>query len=271
MASCGGSDENPEKDLYEAVSASAFSYVSDNATGVGKVFDGPTYRVSYDNASLTATVKMENVRYADGEQPKSLVFSNVDWRFDNRTKARIIDASRLTPDGASAPVVTDLRIVTLAKAEVGDSEMDGMAVSYDVDGAVAVTNVPYRTVFAGTTETVNTGSQSSFVSTEPIYSVDIIPGTMTAVLKITGAKFDPNMPPLGVMEFSDLDVTIVDGGYILTSASLVPTIAGTPYPRYAVTGLRMEVELDGDSELRFTCMGVFDVAAVFEAAYTPAD
>jgi hypothetical protein len=31
----------------------------------------------------------------------------------------------------------------------------------------------------------------------------------------------------------------------------------------------MEVDLHGDSELKFTCMGIFDVTAVYEAAYTP--
>lgn len=271
FGSCSNNDDNPAKDIYEAVSASSFSYVSDKTTGVGKVYEGATYRVTYDNAKLTATVKMENVRFADSEQPRSLIFSNVPWRFDNRTKARIIDVDRLTPDGASGPLVTDLDIVTLAKATVGDTDMDGMAVSYDVDGAYEVTNVPYHAVFAGTTETVNNNSQNSFVSTDPIYTVDINPANMTAVLKIAGAKFDPNMPALGVMEFAGLDATIVDGGYVLTSASLVPTIAGTPYPRYAITNLRMKAELDGETDLEFTCMGVFSVNAVFEGAYTPAD
>lgn len=92
---------------------------------------------------------------------------------------------------------------------------------------------------------------------------------MTGVLKVNKASFAAAMPQLGTMEFAGLAVTIVDGGYILTCDSLVPTIGSTPYPRYTVTNLRMEVDLHGDSELKFTCMGVFDVTAVYEAAYTP--
>lgn len=268
--SCGSdSQDNPEENIVEAVSASSFSYVSDVATGVGLVFEGPTYRIKYNEDALTAEVKMENIRFADAMSPTSYLFSGVPYTVEPRSKTKIIDIDRITPDSDKATVFTDLEIVALPTENIDGVDMDGVTVSYRVNNSVSVTNVPYRAVFAGTTETVNTTDQSSFISTETTYTVDIDPRTMTGVLKVNKASFAAAMPQLGTMEFAGLAVTIVDGGYILTCDSLVPTIGSTPYPRYTVTNLRMEVDLHGDSELKFTCMGFFDVTAVYEAAYTP--
>lgn len=270
LCSCGGnSDENPDKEIYEAVSASSFSYVSDNATGVGLVFEGPTYRIKYDEDALTAEIKMENIKFSDKMSATSYVFSNVPFSVDSRTGTKIIDVARLTPDSDNTPVFTDVEILAQPLKKIDEVEMDGVTVSYGVNGSVSVTNVPYRAVFEGATETVNSASGSAYVSTETNYVVDIDPRTMTGVLKVNNAAFAAEMPKLGTMEFAGLAVTIVDGGYILTSDELVPSIAGTPYPRYTVTNLRMKVDLNSGSELEFTCMGVFAVDAVFEAVYTP--
>lgn len=270
LCSCGGnSDENPDKEIYEAVSASSFSYVSDNATGVGLVFEGPTYRIKYDEDALTAEIKMENIKFSDKMSATSYVFSNVPFSVDPRTGTKIIDVARLTPDSDNTPVFTDVEILAQPLKKIDEVEMDGVTVSYGVNGSVSVTNVPYRAVFEGATETVNSASGSAYVSTETNYVVDIDPRTMIGVLKVNNAAFAAEMPKLGTMEFAGLAVTIVDGGYILTSDELVPSIAGTPYPRYTVTNLRMKVDLNSGSELEFTCMGVFAVDAVFEAVYTP--
>lgn len=270
LCSCGGnSDDNPDKEIYEAVSASSFSYVSDNATGVGLVFEGPTYRIKYDEDALTAEIKMENIKFSDKMSATSYVFSNVPFSVDPRTGTKIIDVARLTPDSDNTPVFTDVEILAQPLKKIDEVEMDGVTVSYEVNGSVSVTNVPYRAVFEGATETVNSASGSAYVSTETNYVVDIDPRTMIGVLKVNNAAFAAEMPKLGTMEFAGLAVTIVDGGYILTSDELVPSIAGTPYPRYTVTNLRMKVDLNSGSELEFTCMGVFAVDAVFEAVYTP--
>lgn len=268
MSACGGGD-TPVHDITEAISASSFTYVTDQA-GVGRVFSGPTYRVSFDNDEKTATVKMENVVWADGTQAASYVFTGVDWKFNPDNKARVIDCNRLQPDGAQTPVITDLDITMYEPKEINGQTVAGLSVSYTVDGKYEVTNVPYRTMFTGSTETVNKTDNSSFETTKTTYAVDIDPQSMTGVLKITSAAFASNMPSLN-MEFPGLIVNVVDGGYRLHSDNLIPTIAGTPYPRFAISDFEMDVELDGDSRLEFGCMGIYKVEAFFEATYTPVD
>lgn len=278
MWSCGSNDHNEENtdNLVEFVSASSFSYVTEMSTGLGNQYEGPTYRITFNDDKRTAKVEMQNVRYAFGQTAASYVFSNVPFTVDRSNNARVIDVNRITPDKASAPVFTDLEIVALPEKDIdmnGDATkpvaMDGVAVSYEVDGKYEVTNIPYRTVFEGTTTTTNNTDQSKFVSTKTTYVVDIDMTNMTGVLKINNPSFAANMPTLGTMEFAGLDVNIVDGGYELTCAQLIPSIGGTPYPRFAITNLSMKVELDGDAELKFNCMQVFSVVAECPAAYTP--
>lgn len=278
MWSCGSNDHNEENtdNLVEFVSASSFSYVTEMSTGLGNQYEGPTYRITFNDDKRTAKVEMQNVRYAFGETAASYVFSNVPFTVDRSNNARVIDVNRITPDKASAPVFTDLEIVALPEKDIdmnGDATkpvaMDGVAVSYEVDGKYEVTNIPYRTVFEGTTTTTNNTDQSKFVSTKTTYVVDIDMTNMTGVLKINNPSFAANMPTLGTMEFAGLDVNIVDGGYELTCAQLIPSIGGTPYPRFTITNLSMKVELDGDAELKFNCMQVFSVVAECPAAYTP--
>lgn len=278
MWSCGSNDHNEENtdNLVEFVSASSFSYVTEMSTGLGNQYEGPTYRITFNDDKRTAKVEMQNVRYALGQTAASYVFSSVPFTVDRSNNARVIDVNRITPDKASSPVFTDLEIVALPEKDIdmnGDATkpvaMDGVAVSYEVDGKYEVTNIPYRTVFEGTTTTTNNTDQSKFVSTKTTYVVDIDMTNMTGVLKINSPSFAANMPTLGTMEFAGLDVNIVDGGYELTCAQLIPSIGGTPYPRFAITNLSMKVELDGDSELKFNCMQVFSVVAECPAAYTP--
>lgn len=284
MWSCGSNEQNEENtdNLVEVVSASSFSYVTEMSTGLGNQYDGPTYRITFNDDKRTAKVEMQNVRYAFGQTAASYVFSSVPFTVDRSNNARVIDVNRITPDKASAPVFTDLEIVALPEKDIdmnGDATkpvtMDGVAVSYEVDGKYEVTNIPYRAVFEGTTTTTNNIKQSKFVSTKTTYVVDINMKNMTGVLKINSPSFAANMPTLGTMEFAGLDVTLIDGGYVLTCAQLIPTIAGIPYPPYEITNLKMTVELDGESELRFNCMkneqgdAIYTVDAECPAAYTP--
>ena len=268
MTSCG-SDEKTVHDITEAITTSSFSYVTDQ-NGVGRVFSGPTYRVSFDNDEKTAVVKMENVVWADGAQPASYVFTGVSWKFNPDNKARVLECDRLVPDGASAPVVTDLEITMYEPEEINGQVASGLSVSYTADGKYDVTNVPYRTIFTGATETVNSTDNTAFETTKTTYAVDIDPKSMIGVLKITNAAFAENMPSLN-MEFPGLVVIVEDGGYRLHSDMLIPTIAGTPYPRFAISDFEMDVDLDGDSHLEFGCMSIYKVEAFFEAAYSPAD
>ncbi len=270
---------------YEVTSAPSFTYVADG-TENGVVFTGASYSIAFNDDKHTATIEMRNVRFAVNESGANYVLSDVPFRGDNSTKARIISLDRVTPDKLNSPVFTQLEIVALAKKEIdinGDAtkpvEAGGIAVSYIVDNRRSVVEIPFRTVFEGTTSTVNTTNQKSFVSSKSVYIVDIDADKKKAVLRINDPSFDANMPSLGTMvfgstddaemqQFGSIDVVLTEGGFNLKCDRLIPSIAGTPYPRFEITNLKMTALPGGKSELSFNCM-VYKVAAVFGAAYTP--
>lgn len=285
LCGCGDGGEDEPDVKSEAVSSPSFSYVVD-AAGVGKVFKGASYKVTFIDNKHTANIEMNGVRYADGVPAAGYAISNVAFRGDDSTKAKIISLDRATPDKASSPLFTDLEVVVLAEKDInmeGNSQpekLGGFAIRYIIDGKYAVTEIPYKTVFEGTTSTVNKTNQSSFASSKSTYVVEIDADKMKAVLKINDPSFDTNMPTLGTMvfgsfeqdkinQFGSIDVNLTEGGYSLKCDRLIPFIAGTPYPRFAITNLSMTSILGGKSELKFDCMSIYSVTAVFGAAYTP--
>lgn len=266
LTSCGG-DDDPEANLVDAITPSSFSYVVDS-DGIGRVFSGPTYRVTFDDDHKTAVVRMENVRWSDNMAASNYSYSDVDWKFNPDNKARVIDASRVMPDAAGAPEITDMQITMYEPVEMdGGLQLNGLSVSYTAAGEYEVTNIPYRTIFIGASETVDETDNTSFVTTEMNYIIDINPDRMTAVMKVEHASFAEEMPVMD-MEFAGLKVTPEEGGFRLSAEQLVPTIGGTPYPRFNVTNLAMRVDLQGQSELVFNCMENYKVTAYFEAVYS---
>lgn len=266
VTSCGGEDD-PQANLVDAITPSSFSYVVDS-DGIGRVFSGPTYRVTFDDDHKTAVVRMENVRWSDNMSASNYSYSDVAWKFNPDNKARVIDAARALPDAAGAPEITDMEITMYEPVEMdGGLQMNGLSVSYTAAGEYEVTNIPYRTIFIGASETVNEADNTSFVTTEMNYVIDINPDKMTAVMKVENASFAESMPVMD-MEFAGLKVTPEKGGFSLSAEQLVPTIGGTPYPRFNVTNLEMKVDLQGQSELVFNCMENYKVTAYFEAVYS---
>ncbi|MBD5241562.1 MAG: hypothetical protein HDS59_05725 [Barnesiella sp.] len=285
LFSCGDSGEGEPEVKSEVESSSSFTYVVD-ASGIGKVYKGASYKVTFIDNKQTANIEMSGVRFSESVPEAGYMFSNVPFSWDESTKTKSITLDRMTPDKASSPVFTNLEIVSLAKKEIdfdGDSESDeigGFSIRYIVDGKYSVTEIPYISVFEGTTSTLNKTTQNSFVSTKSTYIVEIDPDKKKAVLKINDPSFDANMPSLGTMvfgsfdnekieQYGSIDLTMVEGGYSLKCDRLIPFIAGTPYPRFAISNLEMTVYPGGNSELGFDCMGIYSVSALFGVAYTP--
>lgn len=266
FSSCG-SGEDPQAKLVEAITPSSFSYVVDS-DGVGRVFTCPTYRITFDDDKKTASISMENVRWYDDMRPASFGYSDVAWKFNPANDARVIDVGMAFPDATGGPEITDLDVVMYDSVECGSGlQLTGLSVIYTAQGNYRVTNVPYRTIFIGSTETVDGRDNTSFVSTDIIYSVDIDPNRLVAAMKMQNVAFAEGMPIID-MELGQLTVIPVDGGYELLGSDIVPSVCGTPYEQFKVTDLHMRVNLHGCSELVFNCMGdAYHVTAYFGATY----
>lgn len=271
MVSCGG-DENDDDpvDLTVASSPKAFNYVTTVGNAAGFVSDAPRYEVVFDNNSKKAVVTMENIKLSESDEPKSYRFIDVPWTQGDGGKAKVIDVKSIVPDGYSNVVFDELDIIYYGEEKMIDNvDCRGLAVEYEVNGTANVTMVPYRMVCGGTTETLNTMTSKKFVSTKTVYTIDLDPSTMTADVTVSNASFDAAMPALRDMLFEDVNLVLSDGGFELHSPQFIPSIAGTPYPSYAISNFYVDAEFDSDMELRFRCMKVFSVEADLSSIYSP--
>ena len=106
-------------------------------------------------------------------------------------------------------------------------------------------------------------AMGNFNTKETSYLITFLSDTK-AEITVKNAKFAQNMPSVGDMVFSNLNVAYNEDGFVLTSPSLITTIAGVPYPSFAISDLRMEVDLEdlGDADFTFKCSAFGQVFTV---------
>ncbi len=138
---------------------------------------------------------------------------------------------------------------------------EAVVFSAKADDTQSVVFIPNKSVCAGSTAV--TSAAGTFTTKETSYIISFTSDTK-ADITVKNAKFAQNMPSVGDMVFSNLDVTYNEDGFVLTSASLIPTIAGVPYPTFAISDLRMEVDLEdlGDADFTFKCSAFGQVFTV---------
>ena len=124
-----------------------------------------------------------------------------------------------------------------------------------------VVYIPNKSVCVGSTDVKS--AMGNFNTKETSYLITFLSDTK-AEITVKNAKFAQNMPSVGDMVFSNLNVAYNEDGFVLTSSSLIPTIAGVPYPSFAISDLRMEVELEdlGDADFTFKCSAFGQVFTV---------
>ncbi len=261
MASCGDSPE-PVKDVVTASWPKSFNYVKTDG-GNDQVFDAPVYKVEFENNSKTATVVMSNIRFSQGQTPGTYQLSGLNWQYDGSAPVptRVIKVKSPHCDTATPYTFSDLEIVWRETTDIDGGKYEGFSMEYTVDNNMHVTVLPYETMYTGSTETVNVTAGSTFTSTSTIYTVTLRPATFTADIVVSKAAFAANMPALGDMLFPGVTLKLENGGFKMSCESLIPSIGGTPYPRFQITNLSGDCDLSDDMELVFDCQKVFTVTA----------
>lgn len=243
LASCGGDDNDrpaPDRGKAETVNAPAgyAFYVPTGSTGSLVAFNGS---IDFYEKVKTADVKISllngnyglnapEIKYtvgADGiREIDAKSNSNVAVYDEIEATVGTVPASAISVDGA---VIFSLEM----KTRTGE-----------------ITYIPKQACMMGKTQVTSAGS--SFETSDTWYTIDFM-SDGKANLTVHNAKFASNMPAVGDMLFSDLTATYSYGKCMLTSTSLIPSIAGVPYPSFAISNLSIDVEFDGDADIRFEC------------------
>lgn len=112
--------------------------------------------------------------------------------------------------------------------------------SYKIDGIGTVQTFPTQAFYSGRTTTDYTksdGTPGSFLNEEPLYQFTIDLIKKKAILYMINAKFAEEMPIKLNLVLEDLDVKIMNGGYIIEGVDIVPQAYGSdgslrPFPNY---------------------------------------
>lgn len=257
LSSCSGDDEpgNENRNHIETVtSPEGYSFIApDDAPLNG--FTSPTakYEIEFfDNR--TADIHIKNISLLPGTAPADIDITAVPYK-KNAQGVYVIDASNITADGGAVRFRDiDFTYSAISKEHVSDANASIFTFEAETNTDVCLTFVPYEIVAGGTT--VVTGGPGRFTSNETTYNIYIDIESGKARLTVRNAKFAQNMPAVGDMVFADLDITYEDeGGYHLSSRSLVPTIGGVPYPSFAISNFYADVDLEsmGDVDISFQC------------------
>lgn len=145
----------------------------------------------------------------------------------------------------------------------------GVLSSFDIvtprTASYYVRTYPSQIAYADTkTRVVSEGTTYNW--NEAICILKINPATRTASLRLDNITFAQGMPALTGMLFEGLDVKATATGLLIEKDKLVPTIAGTPYPRYEITDFTATVA-GPDITITFTCMGTYDVTVNAKMQY----
>lgn len=265
LSSCGGDNpdtpDDPEGTAFTVSCTNCFNAVLTPADTAA--YTGVAYTVVFNDAKHTADLIISGLTTAPGAAPRNLKLSALPWTLDSRDNSRHIDVNQVYPDGDRSTVVSDIEVVYRPQFNLGDAAMHTLAVKYELAGSVEVVMIPLKVTMTGTTSTSSMGGGSPFVSTGTTFTVLPDPAQGTASMVVANAAFAAGMPALGDMVFDNLRLTYTDDGFRVSSPMLVPSIAGVPYPRYTITDLTADFELDDtDCTVNFRCMEVFTVTAV---------
>ncbi len=261
--SCSDGDDNGLKDNYtEQEYVNCFNYVYNVRSGNGSVISGTSYMFRF-RMDGTADVYVKNAKFAP-QMPDGInfEFEGLKWSL-NSSGYKVIAGVNLTPMMNGNPVegyVVDNLKIELMDRYLGSIYLPVINMSMMVNGAFEIVTIPMSITYFGKTGVVNEQANTNFTTKNPYYIVKLDPKTMTASIDIRGAKFAENMPAMD-MVFPGVEFEVSRTGYDLNADSLIPEIAGVPYPNYSITGLHGEALFETGLNLQFNCMGVFTVQA----------
>lgn len=259
LAACGNDDDpkqDPDRGTHTDVAApEGFTFVApDDNPAKGFVSTSADYTVEfYENR--TADIHIRGIQLAEGSAPAAIDITSVPYTRQSDGSYKI-DAENLTSVGGAVRF-SDLEMVcgSTDNDALVDKEPNAAIFSFsaETNSGMCLTFIPYDIVASGTT--VITGGDAPFTSRETSYAIYVDPATSLATVTVRNARFAPNMPSVGDMVFAGISVTFDDrGGYHLYSESLVPSIAGVPYPSFAIQRFNADVELDSDSDIDISFM-----------------
>lgn len=249
---CGNDDDDRKNEATITVEANSNNIISrDLATGESQLLPGANYSLRCDFNASTLTLSVFDLQLRKGQN--AISFQLPPLKIVNGTRGlKVSQTDPVTVSaGGSNISVDDIHIEFVST--VGGEAL--VLLNYQVDSRYNITTLFKINRFQGKTISFRPDdpTSSEFTSEETQYMININAEKMTADLAINKAKFQAEMPSLGVMTMKNIPFTLTVNGIELNTAEVIPSIAETPYPDYKLTNLKMNVIPGMSCTLSFEC------------------
>lgn len=253
ITSCNTSDPKNEQTISETL---INKIQSSTSTEISSQLCDYVYNIDFN--SMTASAVLPALRLKSGSQ-NSIKLEIRDMKVSASAKTgytfTIGSNTAVYINGEKNSAYT----ISSFKGVVFDYEMSSSFVINTPEGNFTVNGYRKNQVYPETKAVITSQMGSPFSWNDANMVVGLSLESKGSSITLYQIKFAETMPnAMDNMKFDGLVLTPTISGYRLTSQSLIPTIAGTPYPNYAITDLVCDIS-GTTAYLTFKCMGVFNV------------
>ncbi len=255
FTACNDDDEPNEDTITEQTFLRCYAVVTDLQNGNQSVCTPITIKTELNWTNPKATVSISGLSLNGSAYP-NLTLSDMKWTIASDKWSEIILANPQAALSTQTQVsITNLKMRWLDRldfAEYVGAYDPALEFSFVIDNRFKVCGSRAPMFMSGITSTTNANGES-FISSKTGYTFSFDVSTQVANLNITKAAFAEKMPALDI-NFIEVPMAFEpDGSVAVRNQSLIPEIAGTPQPSYAISDLNIYITPGKGGTISFKC------------------
>ena len=255
FTACNDNDEPSQEIVTEQTFLRCYAVVTDLQSGNQSVCTPVTIKLELDWTNAIGTAVISGLSLNGSAYP-NLTLSDMKWTIASDKWSEILLAKPQAGLSTQTAVsFSDLMMSWLARMDFADyvgAYDPALEFTFVIDGRFKVCGSRAPMFLSGTTSTTNPQGETFFSSkTGYVFSFDA--ATQVANLNITKAAFADKMPALDI-DFIKMPMAFEpDGSLVVRDYSLIPEIAGTPQPSYAISDVNIHLTPGKGGTIAFKC------------------
>lgn len=242
FTSCLSDSDNAKNEATFTLSGeSCFNYVYDYDTEDAALFDGPTYKMTYNFTDATLQVDMTGLKVSADMAPVSLRLPSINYTPDQSAGLYIARQRNMAAVNASNYMFNSFEFYSAPERFIaigGQAVLSPLYIfTYELNGQYRVTTFPVQTSYLGNSSSITLNEDGTDGRTYNydgnLVAVNIDYKKKTANVSFLNTIFAEKMPAQS-FEIRGIPVEFHEGGYNLVSE------ADVTYPIYSSSGKEMK-------------------------------
>ena len=255
FTACNDDDEPSQDIVTEQTFLRCYAVVTDLQNNTQSVCTPVTIKLELNWSTAVSTAVLSGLSINGSAYP-NITFSDMKWTIATDKWSEIILANPQAGLSTQTPVsISNLKMRWLDRLDFADyvgAYDPALEFTFTIDNRFKVCGSRAPMFLSGTTNTTNPMGES-FFSTKTGYTFSFDAATQEANLNITNAAFAEKMPGLNI-DFIKMPMSFeADGTLVVRGYSLIPEIAGTPQPSYAISDININLAPGKGGTISFKC------------------